>query len=265
MVTIQKRLDDQGFHCTIVNFHEYDSDLLRGASFTLDCGSDLVGSSRPSLEGLAGVNSIKNAWRFPSPQKRLGDTKVATRNVEQNQEEQQQREERSNTYEAIFTRGDDALRDELRRASHEDTGVLRLHAENVTGAGVRVAIVDAAIDVTAPALRETNVVYQANLRTGANTSAGICDPHGTANLGIAGAKGDTGYGYIGVAPDADFEALAVTDCLSGVGGQEIVDYFSQLYGTGIDVLSMPNTYDLQFPEGGFIVHSLRKCRLVIHL
>lgn len=55
------------------------------------------------------------------------------------------------------------------------------------------------------------------------------------------------------APAADFEALAVTDCLSGVGGLEIVDYFSQLYGTGIDVLSMPNVYDLQFPEGGLFL------------
>lgn len=233
----------------------YNSDLLRGASFTLDCGSGPVGSSRPSPEDFAGVDCIKNAWRFPSPQKRLRNTELASRNAKQNQEEQR-REERSNTYKAIFPRGDDSLRDELRRASHEDTGVLRLHAENVTGAGVRVAIVDAAIDVTAPALRETNVVYQANLRTGANNSAGICDPHGTANLGIAGAKGDTGYGYIGVAPDADFEAIAVTDCLSGVGGLEIVDYFSQLYGTGIDVLSMPNTYDLQFPEGGFFLSKL---------
>lgn len=171
--TIQTGLDGQGFHCTLVNAHEYNPDLLRGASFTLDCGSGPVGSSRPSLEDLAGVDCIKNAWRFPSPQKRLRNTEIASRNARQNQEEQR-REERSNTYKAIFPRGDDSLRDELRRASHEDTGVLRLHAENVTGAG----------------------------------------------------------------------------------GLEIVDYFSQLYGTGIDVLAMPNTYDLQFPEGGFFLSKL---------
>lgn len=84
--------------------------------------------------------------------------------------------------------------------------MLRLPAENVTDAGVHVAIVDAAITVTAPTPRETNLLYQADLRTGANTWTGMYDPHGTANLGIAGAKGDNGHGYIGVTPDADFDA-----------------------------------------------------------
>lgn len=107
-------------------------------------------------------------------------------------------------------------------------------------------------------------MHQANLRKGANTSAGICDPHGTASLGIAGAKVDNNYGYIGVASDADFEALAVTDCLSGFGGLEIVDYFSQLYGISIDVLSMPNTYDeipmiFSFLKVG---SSSQNCRLI---
>lgn len=50
--------------------------------------------------------------------------------------------------------------------------------------------------------------------------------------------------------------LAVTDCLSGMGELEIVEYFSQLYGTGIDVLSMPNTCELQFAEGGFFLSKL---------
>ncbi|KAK1623533.1 peptidase S8/S53 domain-containing protein [Colletotrichum phormii] len=150
---------------------------------------------------------------------------------------------RRSTVQANIDSASTASKAELLQASHEDTGVLRLHEENVTGGNVRVAIMDAAIDVTAPGLRETNIAYTANLRTGANKSAGSCDPHGTGNLGIAGGKGDPLWGYTGVAPDAIFEAIAITDCVNAVNGDDQVNDFLQMQVTLVLYGSAPSRVD----------------------
>ncbi|KAK1689391.1 hypothetical protein BDP55DRAFT_759680 [Colletotrichum godetiae] len=229
-LAIENGLQEHGFHCSVSSFREYKSDILHGASFSLKCGEG-VAQLQPSLDTIALVTNAQNAWRLPlegySETKDIGHRSTVQVNIDSTST---------------------ASKAALLRASHEDAGVLRLHEENVTGRNVRVAIMDAAIDVTAPGLSETNIAYTTNLRTGANNSAGSCHPHGTGNLGIAGGKGDPIWGYTGVAPDAIFEAIAITDCVNPVNADDQVNDFLQMYKRHLDIISIPYSYELEYPE-----------------
>ncbi|KAK1496696.1 serine endopeptidase [Colletotrichum cuscutae] len=180
-LSIENRLQEHGFHCSVNDFREYNSDVLHGASFSLKCGEGVIQLHQPSLDTIAIVTNAQKVWRLPS-EGGLFENQGTSKQQQHPSEQQKYPEvndivrrsaERVNVFSASI-----ASKAALLRTSHEDTGVLRLHEENVTGANVRVAIMDAAIDVTAPGLTETNIAYTTNLRTGANNSAGSCDPHG---------------------------------------------------------------------------------------
>ncbi|KXH65433.1 serin endopeptidase [Colletotrichum salicis] len=230
-LAIENGLQEHGFHCSFTSFREYNSDILHGASFSLKCGEGVAQLNQPSLNTIALVTDAQNVWRLPSE----GDLFENYRTLNQQQLPPRQRQYpetkdigRRSTVQVKIDSTSIASKAALLQASHEDTGVLRLHEEDVTGGNVRVAIMDAAIDVTAPGLVENNIAYTANLQTGANNSAGSCDPHGTGNLGIAGGKGDPIWGYTGVAPNAIFEAIAITDCVNPVNGDDQVNDFLQI-------------------------------------
>ncbi|KXH33956.1 serin endopeptidase [Colletotrichum simmondsii] len=249
--TIEHGLVEYGFYCSVNKLREYNSSILHGASFSLKCGEGVIQLHQPSLKTIAIVTNAQNVWRLPSEGGLFENQRTSKQQQLPPGEPQHPEINELGRRSAVQANVDStriASKAALLRASHEDTGVLRLHEENVTGANVRVAIMDAAIDVTAPGLTETNIVYTTNLRTGANNSAGSCDPHGTGNLGIAGGKGDPLWGYTGVAPDANFEAIANSDCVNPIDGNDQVNDFLHMYERQLDIISIPYSYELEYPE-----------------
>lgn len=138
---------------------------------------------------------------------------------------------------------------------HVDTGVAKLHAENLTGTGIRVAVVDTGFDIDVPALSQTNIGYSWDLTDGDDDVRETCGIHGTHVLSIIAAKGDEGkYGVLGVAPDATYELYRVANCLNalGAGIDLLVNGFLKAAERSPDIISCSFGGGLVFPEGKFL-------------
>ncbi|GME36314.1 putative subtilisin-like serine protease pr1c protein [Neofusicoccum parvum] len=137
-------------------------------------------------------------------------------------------------------------------STHVMTGVDRLHAENITGAGVKIAILDTGIDYLHPALGAgfgagfkvvggTDLVgdkYNGSSNVPAspdNDPLVTCSDHGTHVSGIIGAN-PYRYNVTGVAPDAELEMYRVFGCSGGVNTDIGVNASLQAYNSGADII-----------------------------
>ncbi|KAJ9421303.1 peptidase S8/S53 domain-containing protein [Fusarium oxysporum] len=227
-----------GLDCTVSRRYVFNHWSFRGASLNIDCNTDIVstGSVFSTMKSIEGVGNIwpVNTEKLPSlSPKRTGisETELHRRRYERNN--QVKGLPRNN----IINHRSVADLDTL--STHIDTGVARLRAENITGAGIRVAVLDGGFDVTVPGLSLTNVDYTHDMTHGGDYVQDECWFHGTQVLGIIGAKGDeVEYNVSGVAPDATYELFRIQPCDSSSATQDArLGSLIDAAGRGVDIIT----------------------------
>ncbi|KAL7622583.1 hypothetical protein AAE478_008091 [Parahypoxylon ruwenzoriense] len=135
---------------------------------------------------------------------------------------------------------------------HIMTQVDKLRAEGITGAGVRIGIVDTGVDYHHPALGNgcfgpgCLFSYGADLVgddfTGRNTPVPDSDPydncagHGTHVAGIIAAQTNE-LGFTGAAPDVSLGMYRVFGCNGGSSDDVLIAAFNQAYEDGSDIIT----------------------------
>ncbi|KAF5708861.1 putative subtilisin-like serine protease [Fusarium globosum] len=133
---------------------------------------------------------------------------------------------------------------------HIDTGVARLRAENITGAGIRVAVLDGGFDLTVPGLSLTSIDYTHDVTNGGDNVQDECWYHDTHVLGIIGAKGnEVEHNFSGVAPDALYELFRIQACDSSSATQDaLLASLIDAAGRGVDVITCSYGSPIAWPE-----------------
>ncbi|KAG8169109.1 hypothetical protein KVR01_001858 [Diaporthe batatas] len=135
---------------------------------------------------------------------------------------------------------------------HAMTGVDRLHAEGITGEGVKIAIIDSGIDVFHSALGggfgpgfkvAGGYDFVGDLPDNDvdppvpdNSPQTVCANHGTATSAIAAGL-PYKFGFVGVAPNATIYHYKVFPCSGGVSTDVGVNASLAAYEEGVDVIN----------------------------
>jgi len=201
---------------------EFDSQgLFVGAALTLTDAKDAT-----ALLSTPGVKAIRPVRTFQRP------TPVKTH---------------------VVTGPNDAALPPDTQSTHILTGVDKLHAEGITGKGIKIGIIDTGIDYTHPALGGGfgpgfKVIggydLVGNAYNGTNTPVPGPDPldqcagHGTHVAGIMGANPGNEFNISGVAYDASLSAYRVFGCVGFVTDDVIVAALLLGAKEGQDILSL---------------------------
>ncbi|KAJ7045910.1 subtilisin-like protease [Mycena alexandri] len=147
--------------------------------------------------------------------------------------------------------GDAGLPDS--EATHITTGVDRLHAQGITGKGIKIGIIDSGVDYTHPSLGsgfgpgfkiEGGFDFVGDNYTGDNTPVPDSDPldqcfgHGTHVAGIIGANPGNEFNISGVAYTATIYAYRVFSCQGLTSDDIILEALLMGVKDGMDVLTM---------------------------
>ncbi|KAF5672602.1 minor extracellular protease vpr [Fusarium circinatum] len=198
--------------CTVSRRYAYNHWSFRGSSLSIDCNTDLI-PTKSIVTTIRSIEGVGNVWpittekppSFSSRGTGISKTKLFRRRHEQNNHE------RGLTLNNNLNHRSEADSDTV--STHIDTGVARLRAENITGAGIRVAVLDGGFDLTVPGLSLTSVDYTHDMINGGDEVQDECWFHGTHVLGIIGAKGNGAEQDVsGVAPDATYELFRIQSC-----------------------------------------------------
>ncbi|KAF6803672.1 subtilisin-like serine protease pr1c [Colletotrichum sojae] len=197
---VEQGLHNAGLACTLSPRHTFSTSLFAGISLLADCTGQNPSAS--ILETLTNLDFVEKAWPAsrnakPAPAQPVHNGPASPL---------LKRQSRNDTLFELDT-----------LPTHIDTGVSNLHAQNVTGAGVRIAVIDSGFDLAAPGLSLTRVGYNYNYAEAAEnfSSNATCEPwlHGTHVLGIIAADSpERRFGIVGVAPDATMELHALEAC-----------------------------------------------------
>ncbi|KAM3500525.1 hypothetical protein MY10362_006333 [Beauveria mimosiformis] len=134
---------------------------------------------------------------------------------------------------------------------HVLTQVDKLHAEGVSGNGIKIAIVD----YTHPALggcfgQHCRVVSGDNLAKGGKEGDPMdCNGHGTAVAGIVAGYDKRG-GFVGVAPNATLAAYRVLDCNAVGEEDDLIAGWLKAYEDGAQIIASSSGF-----EGSSWAHS----------
>ncbi|KAM3529795.1 hypothetical protein MY4038_005246 [Beauveria bassiana] len=125
---------------------------------------------------------------------------------------------------------------------HVLTQVDKLHAEGLSGNGIKIAVVDTGVDYTHPALggcfgQHCRVVTGDNLaKDGKKGDPMDCVGHGTAVAGILAGYDKKG-GFVGVAPNATLAAYRVLNCNSVGEEDDIVAGWLKAFEDGAQIIA----------------------------
>ncbi|KXH46308.1 serin endopeptidase [Colletotrichum nymphaeae SA-01] len=253
----QATLAASGLDCTASSRYHFTHAVFQGGSFNVDCTNNGV-SQKAVLSTIQSIDGIQKAWPVTSAAPAVhmpripgisdGDWGTSTHGSMSSKRDLSQ-------VLALQVR-DNIAADTL--PTHVDTGVSKLHASNITGKGIRVAVIDSGFDVDTPGLSKTNIVYAHDMTDGDNDVRDNCSFHGTHVLGIVGAKGDEGrFGVVGVAPDATYELYRITGCTSGTTDDAIINSFLEAAERGVNVISCSYGGALTFPEDPWSIVATR--------
>ncbi|PPQ90634.1 hypothetical protein CVT25_006617 [Psilocybe cyanescens] len=132
-------------------------------------------------------------------------------------------------------------------------GVDKLHAQGISGAGIKIGIIDTGIDYTHPTLGGAfgpghKVIggfdFVGDAYTGANTPVPDSDPldqcngHGTHVAGIIGANPGNAFNISGVAFSASISAYRVFGCSGSVTDDILVEALLRGVSEGQDILTL---------------------------
>ncbi|KAL0945034.1 subtilisin-like protease [Colletotrichum truncatum] len=137
------------------------------------------------------------------------------------------------------------------------TGADKVHAQGFTGKGIKIGFLDTGVDYRHPALGGgfgEGFKVAGGYDFVGDDFAGWNDPvpdgnpltvcldggHGTHVAGIIAARdpADTGFGIVGVAPDATLYAYRVLGCTGGVTDDILMQGFQKAASDGVDLISM---------------------------
>ncbi|KAI0339940.1 subtilisin-like protease [Trametopsis cervina] len=137
--------------------------------------------------------------------------------------------------------------------THIQTGVDKVHAQGITGKGIKIGIIDTGIDYRHPFLGAGfgpghKVIggwdFVGDAFNGNNTPQPDADPldtcqgHGTHVAGIIGANPGNEFGISGVAYDASISAYRIFGCTGVVGDDIIIDALLRGFSEGNDILTL---------------------------
>ncbi len=138
-------------------------------------------------------------------------------------------------------------------------GLNRLHAEGITGKGIKIGILDTGIDYNHPDLKDaykggydfvdddsdpmetTYADWKKSGKPEMNGSSAYYTEHGTHVAGIIGSRGvakDTEYTTVGAAPEADIYAYRVLGPYGSGQDDDIIAAVDQSVKDGMDVINM---------------------------
>nr|CUX90926.1 serine peptidase S08 [Flammulina velutipes] len=208
-------LEDRGISYDVNK--EFDSEIFVGASVTLSSPEDVE-----AIKANTGIVTIRPVRTYPRP----ASVKLET-----------------------LAEGEDADV----QTTHILTGVDKLHAQGIYGAGIKIGILDTGIDYTHPALgggfgEGFKVVggydFVGDDYTGSNEPVPDSDPldqcagHGTHVAGIIAADPDNPYSISGVAYEASISAYRVFGCSGFVSDDVLVDALIRGFEDGQDILTL---------------------------
>lgn len=244
---VEEGLLNAGLACTIIPRHTFDTTLFAGVSMLADCtGQD------PRLSVLDTINDlefVKKAW----PASR---TKSSTQPNPQPADVQRRQAPPTTLPKRQSPLNDTGLFELSTLPTHADTGIPALHAQNITGAGVRIAVIDSGFDLAAPGLSQTHITYNFNYAHSASnfSSNETCIPflHGTHVLGIIAADSpEQRFGIVGVAPGATMELHGLEACDGSDSGSldDLMAAIVAASGRGVDLIMVGYGIPLAFQEG----------------
>lgn len=224
----------------------FDSSHFTGASFDVSCDTSnpLTPNTTESqlLTTVQNIPAVKNAWPVLtlSPQWHSAPGGRGIQGHDATTQTLSHLRKR-----ATNSSGDDVF------STHLGTGVSRAHAANITGAGIRIAVVDSGfVTKDVSPLSETYVSYSHDLTDGDADVSDHCSFHGTHVLGIVGAaSADRKYGVLGVAPGATFELYRIQACnTSGADIDVLISAFVEAADRGVDVITCSYGGGLDWPN-----------------
>ncbi|TLD29226.1 hypothetical protein PspLS_04048 [Pyricularia sp. CBS 133598] len=135
-------------------------------------------------------------------------------------------------------------------STHKMGNVDRLHDKGITGAGIKIAVVDSGFDTSVHGLSETKITYSVDITGEFKDATDNCSMHGTHVLGIVGAKSaDNMYNVSGVAPDATYELYRIQKCgASEATTDDLIAGFTQAANRGVDIITCSFGGSGAFPE-----------------
>lgn len=138
-------------------------------------------------------------------------------------------------------------------STHVITGVDKLHAQGITGKGIKIGIIDTGIDFTHPDLGGGigpgfkiigGFDFVGDAFNGSNTPVpdpsplDQCNGHGTHVAGIIGANPGNAFNISGVAFDASITSYRIFGCSGSTTDDVIVDALLRGVSEGQDILTM---------------------------
>lgn len=138
-------------------------------------------------------------------------------------------------------------------STHIMTGVDKVHAQGITGKGIKIGIIDTGIDYNHPYLGAGfgsgfKVIggydFVGDAYTGSNTPVPDSDPldqcngHGTHVAGIIGANPGNDFGISGVAYEASISSYRVFGCTGSTQDDVIIDALLKGYNEGMHILTL---------------------------
>ncbi|KAH7304312.1 peptidase S8/S53 domain-containing protein [Stachybotrys elegans] len=204
-----------------------DYKLFRGVSIQLSnttyTGEDYAGQ-------LASLDAVKNIW----PVKKISQPASVGKKEGQEERPSSKRDQLHATRQES--------NETLPYAPHVMTGIDRLHAEGITGDGVTIAIIDAGIDYTHPALggcfgEGCVVTHGYDFVELSEDPSDLCSDAGTHSAGIIAALGDSPNGLTGAAPGASLASYRVFDCWGSTSTDILIAAFNRAYEEGADIIT----------------------------
>lgn len=195
--------------------------LFVGAAITLDNPQDVA-----ALQDAPGVKDIRPIRKFDIPKP---------------------------VFKHVVTGPNDPAIPADNESTHIITGVDRLHAQGITGKGIKIGILDTGIDYTHPSLGGGigpghKIIGGTDLvgddYDGSNTPVPDDDPldqcngHGTHVSGIIGADPGNDFNISGVAYEASLTMYRVFGCTGGVSDDVLVDALLLGFNDGQDILTL---------------------------
>lgn len=234
---VQVSLATIGLECNASSRYHFTHSVFQGASFDLKCNKDKV-SPKTVLSSVQNICGVKKAWPVTRTEPASGG---------QNFDRRFEPYARPGASHPLHSR-DDQPTGAL--SPHTSTGVSRLHAANITGSGLRIAVVDSGFDVDVPGFSGTAITYSHDLTDNDSDVRDDCSFHGTHVLGVLGAKGDESrYGMTGVAPDASYELYRIQPCGRSGDTDMLINAFLEAADRGVDIISCSFGGGQTFPEG----------------
>ncbi|KAF6824991.1 amidase family protein [Colletotrichum plurivorum] len=242
---VQTSLATLGLECSASSRYHFSHSVFQGASFNLRCNKDKI-AQKTILSSVQAISGVKKAWPVMKVEPAIYRGNFPGASDGGNIDRRFGHYIRSDVSHSLQAK-DEKLADTL--STHVDTGVARLHAANLTGSRVRIAVVDTGFDVDVPGLSKTDITYAHDLTDNDNDVRDNCSFHGTHVFGIIGAKGDENrFGFSGVAPDASYELYRIQPCGGGAETDTLINSFLEAASRGVDIISCSFGGSETFPE-----------------